>query len=226
MGSHPELMSFCIAIPSSKELEKPRKMVFYLGGDCMRWADSFVARKAILYHFKTNMAISGKRCWNCFTIKWGELKASWLVLPCWLVFEKRHNSVGRARSSQNLNAKKFDVKQNGKRAQASTLQQEVQIQILNLNGRMNLLRIYSKLSVILRQWWSSRIKILTQTNHGNKREVRKEIVKINDCYVEYFGPVSLALFPNDMNDEEEIRCLSTLMFHPHFFLFTFFLSLL
>ena len=46
-------------------------------------------------------------------------------------------------------------------------------------------------------------------------EVRKEIVKINECYVECFGPISLLLFPNDVDEEEEIRFLSTLMFHPH-----------
>ena len=57
-------------------------------------------------------------------------------------------------------------------------------------------------------------------------EVRKEIVKINERYVENFGPVSLPLTPSDIDDEEEIRFLSTLMFHPHFFLFSFFLSLL
>ena len=40
--------------------------------------------------------------------------------------------------------------------------------------------------------------------------------------MEYSGPVSLPLFPIDMDDEEEIRFLSTLMLHPHFFLFSFF----
>ena len=34
------------------------------------------------------MSISSKLCWNCYTITWGELKASWLILPCCLVFEK------------------------------------------------------------------------------------------------------------------------------------------
>ena len=42
--------------------------------------------------------------------------------------------------------------------QRSTLQQQVQIPIPNLDGRMTLLKIYLKLSVILRQWWISRIK--------------------------------------------------------------------
>ena len=42
---------------------------------------------------------------------------------------------------KNFNAKKFDKKQNGKRGQTSTLQQQVPIQIANLNGRMTLLRI-------------------------------------------------------------------------------------
>ena len=54
-------------------------------------------------------------------------------------------------------------------------------------------------------------------------EVRNEIVKINERYVEYSGPVSLPLFPIDM-DHEEIRFLSTLMLHPNFFLFSFFFS--
>ena len=36
-------------------------------------------------------------------------------------------------------------------------------------------------------------------------EVRKEIVEINEFYVEYFGPVSLPLFPSDMDDNEETR---------------------
>ena len=53
-------------------------------------------------------------------------------------------------------------------------------------------------------------------------EVRKEIVKINECYVEYFGSVYLTLSRSDMNDEKEIRFLSALMFHPHFFFFRFF----
>ena len=44
--------------------------------------------------------------------------------------------------------------------------------------------------------------------------------------MEYSGPVSLPLFPIDMDDEEEIRFLSTLMLHPHFFLFSFFFFLL
>ena len=57
-------------------------------------------------------------------------------------------------------------------------------------------------------------------------EVHKEIVKINKCYVEFVGPVSLPLIPSDVDDEEEIRFSSTLMFHPNFFLFSFFLSLL
>ena len=57
-------------------------------------------------------------------------------------------------------------------------------------------------------------------------EVRKEIVKNNESYVEYFGPsVSLPLFPIDMDDDEEIRFLYTLMFHQHFFLFSFVRSL-
>ena len=42
--------------------------------------------------------------------------------------------------------------------------------------------------------------------------------------MEYSGPVSLPLFPIDLDDEEEIRFLSTLMLHPHFFLFSFFFS--
>ena len=57
-------------------------------------------------------------------------------------------------------------------------------------------------------------------------EVHKEIVKINERYVEYLGPVSLPLFPIDRDDDEKIIFLSTLMFHPHFFLASFFLSLL
>lgn len=38
------------------------------GGDNMRWAGLFIARYAILYHFKTNTVISRKLFWNCFTI--------------------------------------------------------------------------------------------------------------------------------------------------------------
>ena len=57
-------------------------------------------------------------------------------------------------------------------------------------------------------------------------EVREEIVKNNERYVEYFGPVSLSLFSNDMDNDEEIRFLSTLMLHQHFFLFLFSLFLL
>ena len=48
----------------------------------------------------------------------------------------------------------------------------------------------------------------------------------NECYVDYFGPVSLPLFASDLNDAEEIRFLSTLMFHKHFFLFSFLFYLL
>ena len=44
--------------------------------------------------------------------------------------------------------------------------------------------------------------------------------------MEYFEPVSLPLFPNDMDDEKRIRFLSALMFYAHFFLFSFFLSVL
>ena len=58
----------------------------------MKQAGSFVAQYAILYHFKTNTVISSKLCRNCFTITWGEMKATSLVLPCWLVFEKRASS--------------------------------------------------------------------------------------------------------------------------------------
>ena len=57
-------------------------------------------------------------------------------------------------------------------------------------------------------------------------EVREGIVKNNERYVEYFGPVSLSLFSNDMDNDEEIRFLSTLMLHQHFFLFLFSLFLL
>ena len=38
--------------------------------------------------------------------------------------------------------------------------------------------------------------------------MRKEIVKINERYVEYFGPVSLLLFLSDMDDDdEEEKCI-------------------
>ena len=57
-------------------------------------------------------------------------------------------------------------------------------------------------------------------------EVRKEIAKIDELYVGYFVPVSLPLFPSDMGNDEETRSSSTLMFDPHCFLFSFFLSLL
>ena len=57
-------------------------------------------------------------------------------------------------------------------------------------------------------------------------EVRKEIAKTDERYVGYFVPVSLPLFPSDMDNDEEIRSSSILMFDPHFFLFSFFLSLL
>ena len=53
-------------------------------------------------------------------------------------------------------------------------------------------------------------------------EERKEIVKINERYVEDFGTVSLLFFPSDRDDDEEIRFLSTLMFHPHVFLYSLF----
>ena len=39
------------------------------------------------------------------------------------------------------------------------------------------------------------------------KEVDKQIVKINERYVEYFGPVSLPLFPSDMDVEEEEKCI-------------------
>ena len=56
------------------------------------------------------------------------------------------------------------------------------------------------------------------------KKVRKEIVKINECCMEYFGPVSLPLFPSDMDEEEKIRffvytdVLPTLL---SFFVFSF-----
>ena len=56
----------------------------YLRDDYMRWAGSFVARCAILHHFKSNVTINNKHCWNCF----GKLKVNWLVLLCWPVFLK------------------------------------------------------------------------------------------------------------------------------------------
>ena len=36
-------------------------------------------------------------------------------------------------------------------------------------------------------------------------KVRKEIMKISKRYVQCFGPVSLTLFPSDMDEEEGIR---------------------
>ena len=44
------------------------------------------------------MLIRSKLCWNCYTITWGELKASWLILPCCFVFEKWASSVDQASS--------------------------------------------------------------------------------------------------------------------------------
>ena len=38
-------------------------------------------------------------------------------------------------------------------------------------------------------------------------KVRKKIVRINERYVEYLGPVSLPLFPSDMDGNEKNRCL-------------------
>ena len=38
-------------------------------------------------------------------------------------------------------------------------------------------------------------------------EVTKEIVKMNDCSVEYFGSASLPWLPSDMDEEEEIGLL-------------------
>ena len=70
----------------------------------------------------------------------------------------------------NSNTEKFDEKQNGKQAQASTLWQRAQIQIPTLTSLMTLLRIYLKLSVNLRQWWSSIMKISTQKSHANTRK--------------------------------------------------------
>ena len=35
--------------------------------------------------------------------------------------------------------------------------------------------------------------------------VLKQTLKINERYVEYFGPVSLPFFPSEMDDEEKIR---------------------
>ena len=36
-------------------------------------------------------------------------------------------------------------------------------------------------------------------------EVLKQTLKINERYLEYFGPVSFPLFPSGMDDEEKIR---------------------
>ena len=115
----------------------------------MKKAGSFVVRYAIPHHFENNTVISSNLSWNYFTITWGELKVCWLFLMCWLVFEKRANSshliiqpglsmswrMCKLIKNNNKITKfeygKFDEKQNGKRAQASTLQQQVQIQIPN-----------------------------------------------------------------------------------------------
>ena len=35
--------------------------------------------------------------------------------------------------------------------------------------------------------------------------ILKQTLKINERYVEYLGPVSLPLFPSEMDDEEKIR---------------------
>ena len=48
-----------------------------------------------------------------------------------------------------------------------------QIQIPNLNGQMTFLRIYSNLSVISRQWWSSRINFLNKSSINSSHDIRK-----------------------------------------------------
>ena len=66
-------------------------------------------------------------------------------------------------------------------------------------------------------------------------EVRKEIVKTNERYVEYFGLVFLLLFSSDMDDNQEIRLFEEQrklanvdwgyhisLHHPSVFLFSFF----
>ena len=69
---------------------------------------------------------------------------------------------------------------------------------------MTLLRSYSKLLAIVRQWWSSRIRISTLTTTPIQGNTLQN-VKINGRYVKYFGTVSSHLFPNDMNHKEETR---------------------
>ena len=68
----------------------------------------------------------------------------------------------------------------------------------------DLLKALSNFKTVM-EFWNK------DSNADNPRqydEVRKEIVKINERYVKYFGPVSLPLFPSDMDDEEEIGFLS------------------
>ena len=68
-----------------------------------------------------------------------------------------------------IRTRKSSMKTKWLTTRASTLQQQAQVQIPNLIGRLTFLRIYSKLSVILNQWWSFRIQILKQTNHASTR---------------------------------------------------------
>ena len=122
-------------------------------GDYIRPAGFFVPRYTILHHFKTKPVINNS-----------SLKLFVLVLPCWPVFEKGASSVDRTSSPHVIsqpgvsmtqrNNKKIQTTKNSLKnifANNTSTLQHLQIQTLNLNGRMALLKIYLELLVILRQ---------------------------------------------------------------------------
>ena len=108
----------------------------------MRWDGTFVVRYAILHNFEAHTATLLKLLH--YSMRWAESE-----LTCFAKFE----------------CGKFRWKTKWLTTQASTVQQQVQIQITNFNDQMTLLQIYSKLAVILRQWWGYRIKISRKTSH-------------------------------------------------------------
>ena len=95
----------------------------------MRWAGSFLARYAILHHFKTKTATCSTFCWNWFTITWDEsvdrassfhvivqlgLSMSWHM--CRLMKKYQQNNRIRMQKSSVKN----EMASEHKRARAST----------------------------------------------------------------------------------------------------------
>ena len=152
-----------------------------------------------------------------------------------LIKKQQHNSKIRMQKSSKKN--KMGSNTSKHVAAAGTYS------IPNLDGRMTFLRIYSKLSVILRQWWSSRIKISMQTNYANRRKYVKKLWKLMsvvwnildqflkknfwfDCFVEMDCMYDFKSFQSSFGlflSLHHLQFLHWCFTHTLFFLYFFFL---